>query len=156
MGLSGFLDRLGKRNLPLVLHPDAYLERKLILPNGLEVQLPAPKDADFRREDIEVIEEIGPSMLVDDMILISGEVARTTDFEKGFPIHYARRDKAWGPDPLIMGPVCHHQCAEQGVSRYYRLWTFRYYQHYLSRSDFDGSEQSVCGDGWISPHRGSI
>lgn len=106
MGLSGFLDRLGKRNLPLVLHPDAYLERKLILPNGLEVQLPAPKDADFRRENIEVIEEIGPSMLVDDMILISGEVARTTDFEKGFPIHYARRGNAWGPDPLIMDDQC--------------------------------------------------
>ncbi len=106
MGLSGFIDRLGRRHLPLVLHPDAYLERKLVLPNGLEVQLPAPTVTDFRRENIEVIEEIGPSMLVDDMILISGEVARTTNFEKGFPIHYASRDNAWVADPLIMDDQC--------------------------------------------------
>ena len=34
LGLPGLVERLGRRNLPLVLHPDAYLERKLILPNG--------------------------------------------------------------------------------------------------------------------------
>ncbi|MFQ5874614.1 MAG: MBL fold metallo-hydrolase, partial [Dehalococcoidia bacterium] len=33
MGLLGVFDRLGKRRLPLVLHPDAYLERKLVLPD---------------------------------------------------------------------------------------------------------------------------
>src|SRR5260221_9808118 len=40
MGLPGLIDRLGRRGLPLVLHPDAYLERKLVLPNGMEVQIP--------------------------------------------------------------------------------------------------------------------
>src|SRR5207248_7892089 len=39
MGIPGLLNRLGARNLPLVLHPDAYLERRLVLPNGLEVYL---------------------------------------------------------------------------------------------------------------------
>jgi 7,8-dihydropterin-6-yl-methyl-4-(beta-D-ribofuranosyl)aminobenzene 5'-phosphate synthase len=102
MGLPGLIDRLGSRGLPLVLHPDAYLERKLVLPNGTEVHIPPPHKSDFRRENIEVIEEVGPSMLVDNMVLISGEVARTTDFEKGFPIHYARRGEHWEPDPLIM------------------------------------------------------
>lgn len=63
-------------------------------------------EADFRRENIEVIEEVGPSMLVDDMLLVSGEVARTTPFEKGFPIHYAKRGDAWEPDPLIMDDQC--------------------------------------------------
>ena len=106
MGLPGLIDRLGTRHLPLVLHPDAYLERKLILPNGAELGLPAPKVADFRRENIEIIEEVGPSMLVNDLVLVSGEVARTTDFEKGFPIHHARHDKKWEPDPLIMDDQC--------------------------------------------------
>jgi 7,8-dihydropterin-6-yl-methyl-4-(beta-D-ribofuranosyl)aminobenzene 5'-phosphate synthase len=90
----------------MVLHPDAYLERKLVLPNGLEIQLPAPKTKDLRQENIEVIEEIGPSMMIDDMVLISGEVARITDFEKGFPIHHACRDDTWVPDPLIMDDQC--------------------------------------------------
>jgi 7,8-dihydropterin-6-yl-methyl-4-(beta-D-ribofuranosyl)aminobenzene 5'-phosphate synthase len=106
MGLPGLIDRLGTRHLPLVLHPDAYLERKLILPNGAEIGLPAPKVADFRRENIEIIEEVGPSMLVNDLVLVSGEVTRTTDFEKGFPIHHARHDKTWEPDPLIMDDQC--------------------------------------------------
>ena len=106
MGLPGFIERLGSRNLPLVLHPDAYLDRKLILPNGLELSLPAPKKEDYRRDNIEVIESVGPSMLVNDMVLVSGEISRTTDFEKGFPIHFAQRQYGWEPDPLIMDDQC--------------------------------------------------
>ncbi len=106
MGLPGLIDRLGTRHLPLVLHPDAYLERKLVLPNGSEVNIPPPRKADFRRENIEIIEEVGPSMLVDGMVLVSGEVARTTGFEQGFPIHYAKRHDVWEPDPLIMDDQC--------------------------------------------------
>ena len=106
LGLPGVVDRLGTRNMPLVLHPDAYLERKLVLPNGDEIGLPAPKVADLRRENIEIVEEVGPSMLVDEMILVSGEVARATDFEQGFPLHYAKRHDHWEPDPLIMDDQC--------------------------------------------------
>jgi 7,8-dihydropterin-6-yl-methyl-4-(beta-D-ribofuranosyl)aminobenzene 5'-phosphate synthase len=106
MGLPGLVDRMGLRNLPLVLHPDAYLERKLVLPSGEEIHVPAPKLADFQREDIEIIEEVGPSMLVSNMILVSGEITRKTDFEKGFPIHFAHRGGSWEPDPLIMDDQC--------------------------------------------------
>lgn len=106
LGLPGLVERLGRRNLPLVLHPDAYLERKLILPNGMELHIPPPRRADLRREHIEIIEEVGPSTLIDGMILVSGEVARSTDFEKGFPIHWAKRDGVWVPDPLIRDDQC--------------------------------------------------
>lgn len=106
LGLPGLMERLGKRNLPLVLHPDAYLERKLILPRGIEIKLPPPRKTDLQRENIEVIEEVGPSMLVDGLLLISGEVARTTDFEKGFPVHYAKHNGKWEPDPLIRDDQC--------------------------------------------------
>jgi 7,8-dihydropterin-6-yl-methyl-4-(beta-D-ribofuranosyl)aminobenzene 5'-phosphate synthase len=106
LGLPGLLERLGRRNLPLVLHPEAYLERKLILPNGIELRIPPPRRADLRREHIELVEEVGPSALIDGMILVSGEVARTTDFEKGFPIHWAKRDGVWVPDPLIADDQC--------------------------------------------------
>ncbi len=106
MGLPGLIDRLGSRNLPLVLHPDAYLERRLVLPNGTELFLKPPKKTDFQRENIDVIEAVAPSMLVDNMVLVSGEVARTTDFEKGFPIHQAKRNDHWQPDPLIHDDQC--------------------------------------------------
>ena len=106
MGLPGLVSRLGTRNLPLVLHPDAYLDRKIVLPDGYELQLPAPRKEDFRRQNIEVVEETGPSMLVEDMVLVSGEVARRTEFEKGFPSHYAKRNGGWEPDPQIMDDQC--------------------------------------------------
>ncbi len=89
-----------------MLHPAAYLERKLILPDGFEVQVPAPKRSDFQKENIQLIEELGPPMLVEGMILVSGEIARQTDFEKGFPIHYARQNGGWAPDPLILDDQC--------------------------------------------------
>jgi 7,8-dihydropterin-6-yl-methyl-4-(beta-D-ribofuranosyl)aminobenzene 5'-phosphate synthase len=106
LGLAGLLARLGHRGIPLVLHPDAYLERKVVLPTGVEVQIPPPRKGDLRREGVEVIEEVGPSMLVEDMLLVSGEVPRATPFETGFPIHWARRSQSWEPDPLILDDQC--------------------------------------------------
>lgn len=100
------LDRLGRRHLPLVLHPDAYLERKVVLPNGVEVVVPPPKRADLRRENVELIEEVGPSMLVEGMLLVSGEVARTTEFEQGFATHYSKRDGDWEHDPWVRDDQC--------------------------------------------------
>lgn len=106
LGLPGLVERLGKLNIPLILHPEAYLERKVILPNGDEISLPPPRKQDFQRENIEVIEETGPSMLVDNMVLVSGEISRTTSFETGFPIHFARKNHEWQLDPLIMDDQC--------------------------------------------------
>lgn len=106
MGFLGLVDRLGPRSIPLVIHPDAYLERKAVFPNGEELFLPPPRRSDFRRENLELIESVNPSMLVDGMVLVSGEVARTTDFERGMAVHYAKRDGVWGPDPLIPDDQC--------------------------------------------------
>ncbi len=105
-GLPSLMDRLGTPKIPLVLHPDVYLERKVIFPSGTETTLPHLRKEDLQRDKIELIEEVGPSMLADGMVLVSGGVARTTDFEKGFSIHYANRHGTWEPDPLIMDDQC--------------------------------------------------
>jgi 7,8-dihydropterin-6-yl-methyl-4-(beta-D-ribofuranosyl)aminobenzene 5'-phosphate synthase len=106
MGLKGLINRKGSMNLPLVLHPDAYLERKLILPNGDEIGLSPPKLSDLRHHGVEIIEEVNPSMLIDDMIVVSGEIPRLTHFERGTPIHYSKRYESWEPDPLILDDQC--------------------------------------------------
>ena len=77
-----------------------------MLPRGIELGVPAPTQGDLRRENIEIIESVGPSMLVDDLLLVYGEISRKTDFETGFPIHYAHRKDSWEPDPLIMDDQC--------------------------------------------------
>lgn len=106
MGLPGIVGRLGKRSVPLVLHPEAHLERRIVLPNGNNIGLPAPKLTDYRRENIEIVEESRPLMLVEDMMLVSGTIARTTEFEKGFPGHQSRRNDRWEQDPLIVDDQC--------------------------------------------------
>jgi 7,8-dihydropterin-6-yl-methyl-4-(beta-D-ribofuranosyl)aminobenzene 5'-phosphate synthase len=99
--LVGLLRRLGKRGLPLIAHPDAFLQRKLVLPNGREVKMPPPDRGALLQEGVALIEGKEPSLLLDKRALVTGQVARTTGFEKGFPIHHALVDGRWQPDPWI-------------------------------------------------------
>ena len=100
-GLAGLVGRVGLRGLPLVLHPDAWRDRKVVFPNGDEVHLPPPSRSDLDREGIAVTDERGPSLLLDGSVLITGQVPRTTEFEQGMPIQQARVDGGWEPDPWI-------------------------------------------------------
>jgi 7,8-dihydropterin-6-yl-methyl-4-(beta-D-ribofuranosyl)aminobenzene 5'-phosphate synthase len=98
-GLEGITRQIGRRRLPLVLHPDAWRERKITFPNGNEIHLPGPSQQDLDREGWQVVEERGPSLLLDGAVLVTGQVDRVTDFEKGFPIQHARTaDGGWEPD----------------------------------------------------------
>jgi 7,8-dihydropterin-6-yl-methyl-4-(beta-D-ribofuranosyl)aminobenzene 5'-phosphate synthase len=93
-GLMGLLSRTGRRRLPLVLHPDAFLRRKIALPDGRD-------RTGIAREGVEILDERGASLLLGGLALVTGQIARTTEFEKGFPGHYAEVDGRWQPDPLI-------------------------------------------------------
>jgi 7,8-dihydropterin-6-yl-methyl-4-(beta-D-ribofuranosyl)aminobenzene 5'-phosphate synthase len=101
-GLEGIVRRIGRRGLPLVLHPDAWRDRKVVFPTGVEIHMPPPSHNDLDREGVEIIEEIGPTLLVDGTVLITGQVERTTSFEKGFPLQVARDEHGgWEPDVWI-------------------------------------------------------
>ena len=100
-GLMGMIERLGERKMPLLLHPDAFLERKVIFPDGHEINLPPPDRRILSQDGIEFIEERGPSYVLGGFVLVTGQVHRTTDFETGFPLHYALRNDEWQKDPYI-------------------------------------------------------
>ncbi len=112
-GLEGMFRRIGRRGMPLVLHPDVWRERKIVFPTGVEMHLPPPSYNDLDREGVEIIEERGPSLLLDGTVLITGQVERMTDFEPGFPIQQARTPEgAWEPDVWVwddQAVVCHVQ-----------------------------------------------
>jgi 7,8-dihydropterin-6-yl-methyl-4-(beta-D-ribofuranosyl)aminobenzene 5'-phosphate synthase len=101
-GLIGLYRRLGRVNLPIVLHPDAYLTRAA---QGADGKLSPPyarlTPKQLRATGAAVIEATAPTPLLDGMVLVTGQVARTNDFETGWPAHYALRDGEWQPDPLI-------------------------------------------------------
>jgi 7,8-dihydropterin-6-yl-methyl-4-(beta-D-ribofuranosyl)aminobenzene 5'-phosphate synthase len=100
-GLEGLFRRRGARGLPLVIHPEAWRDRKVVFPSGAELRLPPPSRGDLEREGVELIEERTESLLLDNSILVSGQVERVTPFERGFPIHYASSSGGWEPDPMI-------------------------------------------------------
>jgi 7,8-dihydropterin-6-yl-methyl-4-(beta-D-ribofuranosyl)aminobenzene 5'-phosphate synthase len=100
-GLEGMIRRVGARGMPLVIHPEAWRDRKVVFPTGAEVHLPPPSRQDLDREGVEVTEERQPSLLIDGTVLVTGQVERVTDFEKGFPLNYARSNGGWEPDPWI-------------------------------------------------------
>ena len=56
-----------------------------------------PSRADLEAEGLEVVEERGPTLLLDRQVLVSGQVPRVTGFETGFPIHSARAGDGWEP-----------------------------------------------------------
>ena len=110
-GLEGMFQRIGRRRMPLVLHPDVWRERKIVFPTGIEMHLPPPSHNDLDREGVEIIEERGPSLVLDGTVLITGQVERVTDFEQGFTIQQARTaEGTWEPDVWVwddQAVVCH-------------------------------------------------
>ncbi len=109
-GLEGIFRRIGRRGMPLVLHPDVWRDRKVVFPTGVEMHMPPPSHNDLDREGVTIVEERGPSLLLDGMVLVTGQVERVTDFEKGFPLQQARTNGGWEPDTWIwddQAVVCH-------------------------------------------------
>jgi len=100
-GLEGLFSRHGRLHMPLVIHPDAWLDRKIALPTGAEIHMPPPNRNDLEAEGVTVVEERGHTLLIDGSVLISGQVPRVTEFETGFAWHKKRVGEEWEPDPLI-------------------------------------------------------
>lgn len=99
-GLEGLYGRV-RESMPLVVHPHAWRDRKVVFPTGVEIQMPPPSHNDLDREGWEVVEERGPSLLLGNSVLVTGQIARTTEFEKGFPLQQTRTNGAWEPDTWI-------------------------------------------------------
>src|SRR4051794_1423391 len=100
MGLNGLAARLGPTHLPVFLHPDFWLRRRLVLPDHT-LDFPTPSRSAIEGAGFTVIEERQPSFLLDDAILVTGEVDRTTPFETGMRGHQAFRNGAWEPDQAV-------------------------------------------------------
>jgi 7,8-dihydropterin-6-yl-methyl-4-(beta-D-ribofuranosyl)aminobenzene 5'-phosphate synthase len=101
-GLSGFVRAVGRTNLPVIIHPDFWTRRRIAIPGRDAIELPSTSRSALTGAGFEIIEERAPSFLLDGAVLITGEVDRTTEFERGFAVHQALRDGEWQPDPLIL------------------------------------------------------
>jgi 7,8-dihydropterin-6-yl-methyl-4-(beta-D-ribofuranosyl)aminobenzene 5'-phosphate synthase len=101
-GLDGLIQRLGRRNLPVMIHPDFWNRRRVTIPGRAPLELPTTSRQALEEAGFTVIEERQPSFLFENAVLITGEVDRTTGYEPGFPIQQAWRNGNWQPDPLVL------------------------------------------------------
>ncbi|MGE3273290.1 MAG: MBL fold metallo-hydrolase [Chloroflexota bacterium] len=101
LGLIGLEERLGHLRMPLVLHPDAFLKRAIMSPAGrLEPSAYLSRQG-LLNAGLAMTETMQPSLVLDGMVLVTGQVERTNDVETGWPAHHAERDGVMTPDPLI-------------------------------------------------------
>jgi len=102
-GLAGLIDRGGARRLPMVVHPLVWTPRRIAVPGQAVFELPTLSRRALEGEGFEVIERRVPSLLLDGAVLITGEVDRTTEFERGMPpSHQALVGAAWQHDAMVI------------------------------------------------------
>ena len=95
------LDRIEKP-IPLVTHPDAFLSPRYFgLDDGRKLLFPQPLTrTKLKERAVELMENRAPTLIAEDMILVTGEVKRVTTFEKGLPNALVEKDGKLENDPI--------------------------------------------------------
>jgi 7,8-dihydropterin-6-yl-methyl-4-(beta-D-ribofuranosyl)aminobenzene 5'-phosphate synthase len=101
-GLEGIIGDLGRSGIPMVLHPDFWNRRRLRLEGTEHLEIPTPSRSYIEGMGVEVIEEREPTFLFDAGLLVTGEVRRTTGFERGMDNQEAFRDAGWVDDGAVL------------------------------------------------------
>jgi len=101
-GLDGLIRRVGRSNLPVLIHPDFWNRRRVRIPGRDPLEIPTTSRSALQGAGFTIIEERQPSFLFDNSVLVTGEVDRTTDYEPGFPMQDAWHNDHWEPDPLVL------------------------------------------------------
>jgi 7,8-dihydropterin-6-yl-methyl-4-(beta-D-ribofuranosyl)aminobenzene 5'-phosphate synthase len=100
-GLVKSIKAINRKNLPIIVHDNVFKIRGVINPDGSIREYPRFPSNDqvaparyFRNRQ--------PYLLFENKLLVSGEIPRKTDFEKGFPRHYEYFNEKWIPDQWIL------------------------------------------------------
>jgi 7,8-dihydropterin-6-yl-methyl-4-(beta-D-ribofuranosyl)aminobenzene 5'-phosphate synthase len=100
--LNGILDKIS-RTIPLVLHPGIFQHpRYTRRPDGAKSIWPRTVvKSDLEGKNVDIIESKTPVCLADDMVMVTGEVERTTPFEKGMPNALMEQNGELVHDPIM-------------------------------------------------------
>ncbi|MEM3565562.1 MAG: MBL fold metallo-hydrolase [Candidatus Bathyarchaeia archaeon] len=96
-GLRSFVKAFGKADLPIIVHEDMFKTRCVAAPDGSVRRYPEfPKENQISPAKFVKTKE--PHLLADGAVLVTGEIPRKTDFEKGYTQQRALVDGEWQPD----------------------------------------------------------
>lgn len=105
LALGMIRSRNGGRAVPYYAHPGMFCSRAVKLPNGTVRRMEdIPTREDLTSFGAELVVTRDPQVLLDDMFFVSGEIARVTAYERGFPgqVRLADDGQTWEPDELLM------------------------------------------------------
>jgi len=127
-GLRPLVDKIGKKNIELVLHPTAFRKsRHIKVSEDYKIKLPSLSEEKIKEAELSLIESKDPRILLDGSMLFLGEIPKRTDFEKGFPRMFyndADGQSKWDPieeDSAVVirlkgkGLVILSGCAHSGI-----------------------------------------
>jgi 7,8-dihydropterin-6-yl-methyl-4-(beta-D-ribofuranosyl)aminobenzene 5'-phosphate synthase len=99
-GLTDLLQQMN-RKVPVFVHPGVFRERRIRIP---AVSMPASRprldEAALIAAGAVIEKSRTPELLASGLVLTTGEVERTTPFEKGFPWAEAKINGTWTLDPF--------------------------------------------------------
>jgi len=102
-GMHGLAAVLGRTERPVMIHPEFWTRRRIAIEGREPLALPATSRGALEGAGFEIVEREQPSFLLDGSLLVTGEIDRTTGFERGAsPAHQAERPGGWERDPLIL------------------------------------------------------
>jgi 7,8-dihydropterin-6-yl-methyl-4-(beta-D-ribofuranosyl)aminobenzene 5'-phosphate synthase len=109
-GLISTLQRV-KKPIDVVVHPDAFLKRWLVFPDGNKARLDTMDEKAVEQSGGVIRKTKQASYFpinksdksANNRVLITGEIPRSTAFEKGFPLQYkeGKNESDLIPDPLV-------------------------------------------------------
>jgi 7,8-dihydropterin-6-yl-methyl-4-(beta-D-ribofuranosyl)aminobenzene 5'-phosphate synthase len=108
----GHMDHLGSLNvllekmpkpMPVLVHPYAFTSPRYVTrKDGGKDRFPRMLDrGEIEKRGGQLEEADGPTLICEQMIMISGEVERTTSFEKGMPHAVVEKDGKLEKDPIL-------------------------------------------------------
>ena len=72
------------------------------MPGSHAYNLPTMSKQAIEEAGFRVVEEAGPSFLLDGAVLVTGEIPRVTEYEQGMPAHEVQEGGGWVNEPLIL------------------------------------------------------
>ncbi|MEM4703563.1 MAG: MBL fold metallo-hydrolase [Candidatus Bathyarchaeia archaeon] len=99
-GLLHLLKTLNRDKLPIIVHKDMFRPRGVANADGTIRKYPA-FPSEKKVKPAKYVKTTQPSKIADGTILVTGEVPRKTEFEKGFMQQRALVKGKWQPDPWV-------------------------------------------------------
>jgi 7,8-dihydropterin-6-yl-methyl-4-(beta-D-ribofuranosyl)aminobenzene 5'-phosphate synthase len=92
-GMEKLTALIGRRDIPFVVHPSVFKSpRYLKYGEDFKIKFPKLTREMVRQAGLSVVETEKPYLLLNNTVLFLGEIPRSTDFEKGFPIAHWQKD----------------------------------------------------------------